>query len=272
MNEINVVVVGGGRAAGAFAIACRRAGHRVSIVPGPSGRVVDGFEDVAIGVGHPMSGADLVIIAVSDRAIGAVAESLVARVDAGTTVVHLSGLGSVDLLAPLAAIGCPTGSLHPLMTLPDPTSGAEALAGSTATITASDTTARRLEAFARSLGMRPRRLADADKARYHAAAAAASNFVVAALAVASELARSVDVPFEAFRPLAQKAVSAAFDTGPEESLTGPVARGDWSTVAVQLTAIDRSLPDLSSSYRALIGVTARCANREDEIPDWMEER
>jgi predicted short-subunit dehydrogenase-like oxidoreductase (DUF2520 family) len=40
-------------------------------------------------------------------------------------------------------------------------------------------------------------------------------------------------------------------------LTGPIARGDWSTVDAHLDAIRRSTPDLEPVYRALAEATAR---------------
>jgi predicted short-subunit dehydrogenase-like oxidoreductase (DUF2520 family) len=38
-------------------------------------------------------------------------------------------------------------------------------------------------------------------------------------------------------------------------LTGPIARGDWSTVDAHLAALRRELPDLEPLYRALAEAT-----------------
>jgi predicted short-subunit dehydrogenase-like oxidoreductase (DUF2520 family) len=39
-------------------------------------------------------------------------------------------------------------------------------------------------------------------------------------------------------------------------LTGPIARGDWSTVDAHLVAIRREAPELEAMYRALADATA----------------
>ncbi len=38
-------------------------------------------------------------------------------------------------------------------------------------------------------------------------------------------------------------------------LTGPIARGDWATVAAHLEALKRELPELEPMYRALADIT-----------------
>jgi predicted short-subunit dehydrogenase-like oxidoreductase (DUF2520 family) len=139
-------------------------------------------------------------------------------------------------------------------------------------VTADDATAVTLSSFVRSIGMRPFRLDDADKAAHHAAAAAASNFVVAALAIAAELAAETGVPFEAYASLTRAVVDNAYDVGPAQALTGPVARGDIGTVAGQLRAATRVSADLGARYAAMVEVTARMAGRWDEMSQVVEGR
>jgi predicted short-subunit dehydrogenase-like oxidoreductase (DUF2520 family) len=40
-------------------------------------------------------------------------------------------------------------------------------------------------------------------------------------------------------------------------LTGPIARGDWTTVEAHLKALEADLPDLLPLYRELARVTGR---------------
>jgi predicted short-subunit dehydrogenase-like oxidoreductase (DUF2520 family) len=264
MAHSRVIIVGCGRAGGSFAIAARRAGYDVRLVAGPSGRVIAGFEDSVVRTDAPLPRAHLVVLAVRDDAIRRVASDLVPRVSGSPVVAHLSGLTSVGSLAPLRDSGLQVGSLHPLMTLPDPERGADALEASWAAVTADDDVAEVLFDFATALGMTPFRLPDEAKPLYHAAASAAGNFVTAVLGLAEELARSAAVPFEAFRPLAETAVAAAVEAGANATLTGPVARGDWATVVSQLRAVDALGGDLGEDYRALVEVTARLAGRLQE--------
>jgi len=52
------------------------------------------------------------------------------------------------------------------------------------------------------------------------------------------VAAAVNVPFAAYLGLARHTVDNVERLGPAAALTGPVARGDWATVARHLQAID----------------------------------
>ena len=133
--------------------------------------------------------------------------------------------------------GAATGSFHPLQSLSDPETGARSLAGAWAGVTAEEPLFGLLTDLATSLDMIPFRLLDSVKPVYHAAASAASNYVVAALDLAASLLESASVPFEAVGPLSRTAVANAFAQGPRQALTGPIARGDWETVRGQFEAV-----------------------------------
>ncbi|MGH8958302.1 MAG: DUF2520 domain-containing protein, partial [Acidimicrobiia bacterium] len=128
------------------------------------------------------------------------------------------------------------GSFHPLQSLPDPHVGARALPGAWVGVTANGPLRERLRNLATDLGMHDFDLADGARPTYHSGAAAASNFLVAALDLAQQLFEKAAVPFAAAEPLALAAVSNAFSLGPRPSLTGPIVRQDWGTVRMQRSA------------------------------------
>jgi predicted short-subunit dehydrogenase-like oxidoreductase (DUF2520 family) len=267
---MRIVIVGPGRAGGAIALVAVAAGHElVAVITGPSGHVPPGIDSVRLPVGSPVPPCDLLVLAVRDDVIADVASTLVAPEAA--IVCHLSGFTPVGVLHRFTASGS-VGSIHPLQSLLDPERGAEALRGSFAAVTADDETAVILSSFVRSIGMRPFRLDDADKAAHHAAASASSNFVVAALAIAAELATETGVPFEAYASLTRAVVDNAYDLGPAQALTGPVARGDIGTVAGQIRAAAGVSPDLGARYAAMVEATARMAGRWDEMAQFVEGR
>ncbi len=117
------------------------------------------------------------------------------------------------------------------------------------------------------MGGRPFDLDDEQKVVYHAAAAAAANFPVAALAVASDLFDAAGVPFEAAKPLVEAIVANAFDLGPRAALTGPVARGDAETVAAQLAAVAAHRPGWEQAFRWFVSATADVAGTTDQLED-----
>lgn len=268
---MRIVIVGPGRAGGAIALGAVAAGHQlVAVITGPSGHAPPGLDTVRLPVGSPVPPCDLLVLAVRDDVIADVASTLVAPEAA--IVCHLSGFTPVAVLDRFTATGSVVGSVHPLQSLLDPERGAVALRGSFAAVTADDETAITLSSFVRSIGMRPFRLDDADKAVHHAAAAAASNFVVAALAIAAELATETGVPFEAYASLTRSVVDNAYDVGPTQALTGPVARGDIGTVAGQIRAATGVSPDLGARYAAMVEATARMVGRWDQMAQIVEER
>ncbi len=252
-----IVIVGPGRAGMSLGLAARSAGHELVAVASRTSAAVD----LALSV--PLSGklpdAEFVFIAVPDDVIGDVAGLL--HPPAGAIIAHLSGRTSVDVLAPL---GNSVGSLHPLMTLPSPQVGAKALVGSGAAITSrSEAVIGALSVFATSIGMRPFTLPDSAKASYHAGATAASNYVVAALAVAERLLEAAGVPFNVVEPLVAASVSNVFELGGVDALTGPIARGDIGTVRAQRAAArDTGIEDI---FVAMGRATALLANTWDVV-------
>ncbi len=221
----SVRVVGTGRAGGAMAARLRERGLGVT-----AGR--DALAD-----------ADLVLLAVPDASIAGVA----ARIPIGPWVAHVSGATSLSALDPHQRRFC----VHPLQTL-TVARGPEQLDGAWAAVTAeNEEAAAAANWLAKTLGLRPFPLADADKPLYHAGAAMASNFLVTLYRAAARLLEETDAPPEALVPLMTRTIENGF------ALTGPIARGDWSTVEAHLGALEERAPDLVPLYRALAEATRR---------------
>lgn len=231
-------IIGPGRAGGSLGAALEGIGWRRLDDRGRG----DDLSDAADGV-------DLVVIAVPDGAITDVSAAIAPRPD--VVIAHLAGSLGVDVLAPHRR----RGALHPLVALPDVETGARRLRTGTWFAVAGDPLMRRI---ARDLGGRHVVVDDADRVRYHAAAAVASNHLVALLGQVERLAGTVGVPLEAYLALVRATVDNVASLGAADALTGPVARGDWETVAAHLAAMgeaDRAV------YRALATEAAALAGR-----------
>ncbi|HSG79482.1 MAG TPA: DUF2520 domain-containing protein [Acidimicrobiia bacterium] len=259
---MDLVIVGPGRAGMSLALAAVDAGHRIAAVmarrPDAARSAARRLGADVLALDDPVPSCDLVVLAVRDDAIPSVAERLAPLPPHAPRVVHVSGLTPVAALDPLRPAS--VGSLHPLQTLPDPEVGSARLAGAWVAVTSDDDElADRLFALARSVGMHPFELADGDKALYHAAAAAAANYPLAALSMARRLFEAAGVPFEAAGPLVRAVVDNAFALGPDEALTGPIARGDVGTVAAQLAAVAKADPSLAPHFASMARATAAVA-------------
>jgi predicted short-subunit dehydrogenase-like oxidoreductase (DUF2520 family) len=273
---MRITLIGPGRAGTALALAARSAGHDIVAVMARRPEAAASASDLLgapplLSMDDDVPACDLAIVATRDAAIRSVAEGLAADADSVGGVVHLSGLAPVDSLAALADRSIPVGSFHPLQTLPTPRAGADRLPGAWIGVT-TDSAPLHIELFAlaESLGAHPFDLPDESKAVYHAAAAAAANFPLAALAMASDLFEAAGVPFDAAGPLVGAVIANAFELGPRAALTGPVARGDLETVAAQLDAVANDAPEWLDGFRAFVAELARVSGRGDQFSDLTE--
>jgi predicted short-subunit dehydrogenase-like oxidoreductase (DUF2520 family) len=256
---MDLILVGPGRAGLALSLRLSDSGHSIVGVIARDRAAADiaaaRLDSVPLSWEEELPSADLVVVAVRDDAIAPVAERLAPVSSRVESAVHLSGLAPVSALGGLD--GPELGSFHPLQTLPDAEVGASMLEGAWGGVTAdSDLLADRLFALATSIGMHPFELDDAAKPLYHAAAAAAANYPLAALAISERLFAAAGVPFEAAGPLVAAVVANAMSMGPHDALTGPIVRGDVGTVRAQLAAIEEAAPDLLEHFKAMGRATA----------------
>jgi predicted short-subunit dehydrogenase-like oxidoreductase (DUF2520 family) len=193
---------------------------------------------LAVGEDDP----DVVLLCVPDTAIPDVSRCLT---PGRAWVGHVSGA------TPLAALEQHERrfSLHPLQSFdrsgdPSQLDGVwGAISGETGEALA---VAREL---AETLGLRPFELTDGDRTLYHAGAVVASNYLVTLQRAAERLG----VPAEGLVPLMRGTIDHGFE------LTGPIARGDWTTVEAHKQAIRERHPELEQLYETLAEATAAIA-------------
>jgi predicted short-subunit dehydrogenase-like oxidoreductase (DUF2520 family) len=181
------------------------------------------------------------LLCVPDRAIPDVARSI----EPGPWVAHVSGATPLAALEPHAR----RFSVHPLQTLVHG-KGPEQLDGAWGAVTAESEEARQHALWlAETLGLHPFALPDDKRALYHAGAAVASSFLVTLYRVAGRMLEEADVPAEVLVPLMQRTIENGFE------LTGPIVRGDWTTIERHLAAIREDVPHLEHLYRVLTEAT-----------------
>jgi predicted short-subunit dehydrogenase-like oxidoreductase (DUF2520 family) len=100
--------------------------------------------------------------------------------------------------------------------------------------------------LAKLIGLRPFELRDDQRALYHAACGFAAHFVIALWRAGSALMAQCGVPPEVLLPLMSRTLDNDFE------LTGPISRGDWSTLDRQLDAIRAQRRDIEPLYLALV--------------------
>jgi len=230
-------VVGPGRAGLSFAGALTASGWRCVATLGRHDDVRSAAAD-----------CDVVLVTVPDDRIAEVAAAIA---PGRAVVVHASGAKGLDVLEPHVR----RASVHPLMSLPDPATGADKLRRGGVFAVAGDPVAARIVA---ALGGRPVTVGDDSRALYHATAAVAANHLVALCAQVERLADRAGVPLGAYWDLMETTLENVRRSGPIPSLTGPAARGDTSTISLHLEALPT---DERTLYLALANEAARLAGR-----------
>lgn len=244
-----IAIIGGGRMGRGLALALAEAGERIAHW---SRRESTG------AVADAVSGATVVIVAVPDDAIALVADQLLNAdaITADQVVLHLSGLLGREALRALAPTGAGLGSFHPMQAIADPARARESWRGAAVGLEGDSRAIGQGERLAALLGLVPVHLAPGTKALYHAGAVIASNYVVALAGWAQRLGESIGLAPEAALALYRPIVSGTADNlaaaTPVEALTGPVARGDVTTIVAHLG----ELPAADRALYAMLGLEA----------------
>ena len=248
-------VVGLGRLGVALARALVAAGQPVAAVASRNSAVA---QSLALELGTRVQAlpdlpqhCQVIFVTVPDGQLAQVATQL--PVGERHLVVHCSGALAPGVLDPEGKQRAALGGFHPLQSFP-PDSGPERFAGIAIGIEAPSPWLARLQGLAQQLGARPLLLAGVDRARYHAAAVFASNYLVALLQGATEVWAAAGLREEdalaALLPLTRGALGAVETQPLRAALTGPVARGDVGTVERHLAVLG-DLPALQRCYRQL---------------------
>ena len=231
------LIVGPGRVGRAFLRALTAAGES----PRLAGR--DDLADAA-------AGAETALLCVPDSEIGPACESVIAAGAGLRFVGHVSGATPLTALSAATSRGLGAFSIHPLQTVPD---GEADLTGAPAAIAGSTPEALEIaRALAGACQMTPFEVSEDSRAAYHAAAAMASNFLIALEASAEELleAAGIEDARGLLAPLVLRSAANWAEHG-SGALTGPIARGDEETVRRHLEAIEEVAPGLADLYRAM---------------------
>jgi predicted short-subunit dehydrogenase-like oxidoreductase (DUF2520 family) len=257
MRIERVAIVGLGRLGASLVRALLRAGVNVTGLTGNDDERVKlrasewNLEGSVTTLGRIADDAQLVFVTVPDAALAPVTEKL--AVGPGQNVVHCSGALGVAPLAAAQARGAACGVFHPLQSF-GPDASAERFTDVAIGVDAESPLDVALSELAERIGALPFSLRGVDRARYHAAAVFASNYLVALHAAAGRIWRSAGLPESAARAalatLSRGAVENIAAHELAQALTGPIARGDAATVSGHLVALSDDLPSVAL-YRAL---------------------
>jgi predicted short-subunit dehydrogenase-like oxidoreductase (DUF2520 family) len=195
--------------------------------------------------------ASIVLVTVRDAQLGDALRQLAGLPLAQHAVVlHASGATDPVEAEALRALGHGVGTMHPLVPLADPARAVELLRDAWIGVDGDAAAIAAASALAARLGAHALTIPPGEKPRYHAAAVFAANFPVVVAALAERLLEEAGIAEGQARAatvgLMGAAVSNLEKGRPHDVLTGPIARGDVTSVRGHLGVLADDAPALDA--------------------------
>jgi predicted short-subunit dehydrogenase-like oxidoreductase (DUF2520 family) len=203
----------------------------------------------------------LMLLAVPDTAIPGVACDLAQLGEnewRGKVVLHTSGALDFSALRALADAGAATGSIHPMQTFSN--QSVPDLAGCLFGIDGTPAALKMARKMVRQIGGVAVRLSGLNKAAYHAAGSLACSHMLALMEGATRVLMAQGFTrrqaSRALLPLTRQTLDNFERIGPRAAWTGPIKRGDFSTVQRHMDAFSDFPPEYPEAYKALSRLAA----------------
>jgi predicted short-subunit dehydrogenase-like oxidoreductase (DUF2520 family) len=270
-------IIGCGRAAGSLARLWRQAGCVVigDVLNRRRGSAERAVE--AVGQGRAvaqitdMRPADYWLIGTGDGEIGPMAQRLAdSRADLeGSLVFHLAGRFGLRVLAPAAAANARVAALHPVRSLTHDALSLEDFEGTACVAEGSPEALAALQPLVTSIRATWLPVERLDRGLYHAAVAVVSNITKAVAWKAQKWQEraglSPETAAEVTYQLLNSTMDDLFRAGARQSITGPVVRGDTSTIEAHLRAIAENHPEDLDVYRILARTVLELAQERGDL-------
>lgn len=217
--------------------------------------------------------SDVLFITTPDRVIEEVWEYIKHYNLKDKIICHFSGSLSSGIFSGIEATGASCCSIHPMYAFSSKYKSYLQFNKACLSIEGEKLAVKKMtELFADRLHHKVFKLVPADKVKYHAAAAFASNYITGAMHIAIELLKECGFTESDARELlftvSLNNISSVLETGTLNALTGPVERNDVSTVRKHLGVLkDREVCEV---YKSLGKVLVRIAEQKNPDRDYSE--
>lgn len=220
-----------------------------------------------LGGGRPVSQLDhditagWLLLGLPDGELDGVARGLACRMPGQPELAfHLSGSMPAAMLEPL---GTPFASIHPLRAFADPVRAIADMQGTWFVAEGEAPICQRLETVFTRAGGRWLTLVGGNKALYHAATVAASNYLVTLTQLARTLAGKAglesDSAVELLAHLQSTTLTGLESQSPAQALTGPIERGDLAACTRLIQAVEQTDANAGRLFRSLAQATLALA-------------
>lgn len=185
--------------------------------------------------------SDILFLTTPDGVIQDVWENMAKMPMQGKIICHFSGSLSSAVFSDREKAGVSGCSIHPMYAFSDKFTSHENLKSVIFTMEGDEAALQVMKPFWEKLGNKVRVISSEKKARYHCAAAMASNLMVGlyqmSLDMLEDCGFSQSQGKELLTPLVQGNIQKVLATSPKEALTGPVERNDVETIEKHLAIL-----------------------------------
>lgn len=258
MNNLTAAIIGAGRVGTNFAKAFRKSKIKVKCIIDKNIKTAKSLAQklkcnlYSNNILSIPDDVDLILISVEDRFISEVVERLTkSKIDFKKKYIfHTSGSLTSDILSPIKNLGAKTFSLHPNISF----ANKEELIDFTNIVCAIESDTRKTVRFAKKLcnklGCKSITISKEEKALYHSFAVMISNYTVLLFKEINDYFPDRKV-LSSFVQLLKSTMNNIVLYGPNNSLTGPIARGDYETIRRNISSLNSIDNDLVEVYKKL---------------------
>ncbi len=278
MAKPSLAFVGTGKVGSALAIRLHQRGYPVAAVFNRTGEKAEKVarETGAVVARDPAGAARLAQVVFITTADG-----IIERMDgligegggwhSGQTAVHTSGARRAEVLRLAREAGAHVLSVHPLQSFAAQEAALENLPGSWFALEGDEAAFDLAREMVRDLDGRVFQVVSEAKPLYHAAACVASNYLVALMYLATgwfgDFGLGREDALAALWPLVRGTLNNMEWVGVAKALTGPVERGDTSTIAGHLAVLATRGGQEEDLYRRLGRYTVGVAREKGSIDE-----
>jgi predicted short-subunit dehydrogenase-like oxidoreductase (DUF2520 family) len=273
----NIAIIGAGRLGASLGYTLSKKGYTIQAL---SCRTKDSAEESRKKIGQGTASTDnvqtadkgeIVFLTVPDDRIGHLVQELVSSPLnwEEKVVFHCSGLLTSEVLHPIRSKGAHTASVHPCFSFPQKLSSPDIFRGIYFSIEGDDLAVATAKEIVRTIGGLHFKIRIEDKACYHTACSMASNMSVALLYTAifllTQCGIGEDKAQKILWPLLEGTLHNVNNIDIFDALTGPVTRGDLTTIRKHLAELDK-FPTARRIYIDLAKQALEIAKRGNKTP------
>jgi predicted short-subunit dehydrogenase-like oxidoreductase (DUF2520 family) len=194
----------------------------------------------------------------------------------GSIVFHLCGRHGLEILAPLKDHGCRVAAVHPVRSLTHERISLTDFEGTAIVAEGSEETLNALKTLFVSIGGVWLPVKNIDRGLYHAALSIISNVTKGVTWKAQNWLENAGIPHQMASAVTQKLLAITLEdiarSGASHSITGPIVRGDTSTVEAHLKALEVGHPADVDIYCVLARTVLDLAMDRGDLDETALER